>query len=206
MSSDEHEMELAIVEACGRGDAQGWDRFVKQYGRLIRATVARICQRFGTSETELDDIVGHVYEKLIEDDCRRITAWRGRARLSTYLVQVVRNLVLDYQAKATRAPNGVSLDTIAEPPVAAVDHGQTEEDEQRLRALYTALDRLPSGYAVIVRMRLEGYSLRDIAAAQKKPVGTISVENSRALKKLKTTIDEILAVPPLSGERMDTQP
>jgi RNA polymerase sigma factor (sigma-70 family) len=196
-------MELAIVEACARGEAQGWDRFVKQYGRLIRATVARLGQRFGTSETELDDIVGHVYEKLIEDDCRRIAAWRGRARFSTYLVQVVRNLVLDYQAKATRVPDAVTLESVPEPLIAAADHGQTEEDDRRVGALYQALDRLPSGYALLVRMRLEGHSLRDIAAIQKKPVGTVSVENSRALKKLKTIMDELLAAQPQPREGLD---
>ena len=151
-------MEQAIVEACGRGDAQGWERFVEQYGRLVRATVARVCQRFGTSATEMDDIVGHVYEKLLEDGCRRVTAWRGRARFSTYLVQVVRNLVLNYQEKATRTPNPVNMESIAEPAIAPPDLGSEEEAALRVNALYAALDQLPPNYALIVRMRLEGHS------------------------------------------------
>lgn len=200
MASHLYESEQALVAACAEGDAAAWQAFVTAYGRLIEATAAKVNLR-GSAAADLDDLVAHVYEKLLDDGCRRLRAWQGRARFSTYLVQVVRNLALDFAERFQRGPAMTPLEERPEAPAPTPETDEEETMALQVKALRVALDRLPPRQAVIVRMRLEGASLRDIAALLKRPVGTVSVENSRALQRLRTLMEPMLAIQGIAPAR-----
>ena len=61
-------------------------------------------------------------------------------------------------------------------------------EESEIAALTEAIDRLPDKQAMIMRLRLEGKSLRDIAEFMHIPQGTAFVENSRALERLRRAL------------------
>jgi len=83
--------------ALDRGDTDtGWDLFVDRYHRLIFATIRRYAEDYD----EMMDVFAWVCESLREDDLRRLRAYHARsdhrARFSTWLVTVVRNLTIDW--------------------------------------------------------------------------------------------------------------
>lgn len=80
----------------GSGDSESaWEDFVARHGRLIRASIRRLLN----DEQELDDAYATVCAALIADDFARLRRYAGDSRsgasVSTWLVVVVRNIVID---------------------------------------------------------------------------------------------------------------
>lgn len=182
-----HESERELIDACLAGAPEAWGEFKQRYQRLIRSAAVRTAS---VDEATLDDLEATVYQKLLEDRCRRMRAWQGRARFSTYLVQVTRNLVLDWVDTQKRTLQAAPMDERPEAAGETHDFGAEEEAAVLARALHAAIRALPERQAVIMRMRLEGKSLRDIAALLGRPVGTISVESSRAMEKMRVLLEQ----------------
>ncbi len=181
-----YESEQELISACIEGDPNAWSALKQRYQRLIRATVARTS---AVDEATLEDLEALVYQKLIEDGCRRLRNWRGRARFSTYLVQVTRNQVLDWVDTQKRTLPTQPMDERSDAPTASEDYAAMEEAKLHADLLHEAIRALPEKQAVIMRLRIEGKSLRDIAQLLKRPVGTISVENSRAMERLRAALE-----------------
>ncbi len=79
------------------GDAPGaWDLFVERYRRLLFAAI----RHYTTDHDDVMDVFAHVCEALRTDDLarlrRRLVDPDPRARLSTWLVTVVRHLTVDW--------------------------------------------------------------------------------------------------------------
>jgi DNA-directed RNA polymerase specialized sigma24 family protein len=85
------------LAALDRDDTTAaWDLFLSRYRRLIFAAVRHYAQDYD----EVMDVFVRVCEALREDDLRRLRTWHEqpehRARFSTWLVTVVRNLSIDW--------------------------------------------------------------------------------------------------------------
>lgn len=192
MASNPYRNEADLIAACLAGEPAAWNCFTARYRRLIRTTAARIRARHRTASADTDDLESHIYQRLLEDDMRRIRAWQGRARFSTYLVQVTRNLALDYYALRSQRPVPEEYQAHVEEQFVP----QTLEDQEiqnaRRVAFRKALEDLPDKQALIIRLRLEGKTLNEIAAITNRPPGTIAVENSRAIEKLRRASEMML--------------
>ncbi|MBI4558096.1 MAG: sigma-70 family RNA polymerase sigma factor [Candidatus Hydrogenedentes bacterium] len=188
MSSISMEEEKALVLACVNGDAAVWNEFVRRYERFIRATAAATRIRYRAYQCEVPDLTGYVYEKLLEDRCRRLRAWRNESKFSTYLVQVTKNLCLDYIKKHNRTllveDQGKLPDWLKE----SLGPGPLEPEESQEIRLRAAIRSLPPRQAMIMQLRLADRSLRDIAALLGIPEGTVATENSRALETLRNRL------------------
>jgi RNA polymerase sigma factor (sigma-70 family) len=66
----------------------------------VAAAVGFLRRRHRLSREEAEDFLSFVHEKLLEDDCRRLRAFSGRSKLSTYLATVVSRLFVDYRRQA----------------------------------------------------------------------------------------------------------
>jgi len=79
----------------GRPDP-AWDAFLARYRRLIFAAI----QHYARDYDDVMDVFARVCEALREDDLRRLRSYVDepdhRARFSTWLVTVVRNLTVDW--------------------------------------------------------------------------------------------------------------
>lgn len=87
--------ELGWARRLAEGDREGaWDRFLDSHRNLIFATIGRLIM---DRESRMDAFA-LVCEKLRQDDFRRLRRFRpeGPAQFSTWLVTVVRNLVIDW--------------------------------------------------------------------------------------------------------------
>lgn len=83
--------------ALDRDDAEAaWDFFISRYRRLIFAAI----RHYARDYDDVMDVFARVCEALREDDLRRLRAYHAqaehRARFSTWLVTVVRNLTIDW--------------------------------------------------------------------------------------------------------------
>ena len=185
MTSHLYKTDNELIEACLAENPAAWERFMTQYRRLIRSTAAQLRRRYEVASIDTDDLEHHIYQKLLEDDRRRIRAWQGRARFSTYLVQVTRNLVMDYYALRNKGPLAEEYQVCEQ---VEYDAGEDEHQSQRRVAFEAALKSLPEKQALLIRLRLEGKTLNEIAEITRRPLGTVSVENSRALAKLRVAI------------------
>ncbi|HOH30609.1 MAG TPA: sigma-70 family RNA polymerase sigma factor [Candidatus Hydrogenedentes bacterium] len=186
MSSNLHEEDQRLVQACVKGGDEAWRVFKKKYDRLIKATVYSMAQRMTIPEYEVEDLTSNVYEKLFINSAQCLQQWRGQARLSTYLVQITRNLCTDYaRVRLKMRSSDESSKILKHMPV----HAHTFEDDNDRQALldvlHEGMGKIPSQQAVILKMRMEGATLREIADMLRLPVGTVSVYNSRAMATMR---------------------
>lgn len=193
MPSNLYRNEVELIEACLTGAPEAWSQFTAQYRRLIRTTAARVRSRHSSHSTDTDDLESHIYQRLLEDDRRRIRAWQGRARFSTYLVQVTRNLALDYYDLRHQRPVPEAYQAEMEEAYVGEPLEEQEVQQAQKAAFRQALEELPAKQALIIRLRLEGKTLSEIAAITSRPLGTVSVENSRAIEKIKVKAERILS-------------
>ncbi len=79
----------------GHGEA-AWDLLIGKYHRLIAATV----RHYGEGYDDVMDMFAHICESLRANEFARLRKYaaipEGRVRFSTWLVAVVRNLVIDW--------------------------------------------------------------------------------------------------------------
>lgn len=87
----------ALVRRLIAGEAHAWDGFVRGHVDLLYAAVGSVLRRAGhaAADTEVEDAVQAVFTKLWAEDRRRLKSFRGRAKLSTWLVAVARREALD---------------------------------------------------------------------------------------------------------------
>ncbi len=193
MPSNPHKEAEALLAGCVAGADGAWEEFLSRYGRLIALTVNTACFRCDGHGREEKDLVSHVYQKLIENDFGRLRAWRGESRFTTYLVQVTKNLSIDYLRRKQpffernhMTPMDDSRNAIQVPGVPPSD-ATVAEDLDRLRA---AIDGLSPKQRLIMRLRMKGHSLREIAGILNVPRGSVFAGNSRALEILRKVLND----------------
>lgn len=93
------------LDKLRRGDADGaWSEFVDRYRRLIFAAI----RHYTTDPDEVMDLFAHICERLRADNMARLNRFASdqspRAAFSTWLVVVVRHLVVDWFRKRDGRP------------------------------------------------------------------------------------------------------
>lgn len=89
-------MEAWVDALHQRGPDAGWDVLLGTYRRVIFAAIRHYAEDYD----DVMDVFARVCEALREDDLRRLRTWEEqpehRARFSTWLVAVVRNITVDW--------------------------------------------------------------------------------------------------------------
>jgi RNA polymerase sigma factor (sigma-70 family) len=89
-------MEPWLVELASGHYQAAWDAFVERYRRLILATIRRLVR----DQDDVMDVFAAVCHALYKDDLARLRRYTAnptqRARFSTWLVVVVRNITIDW--------------------------------------------------------------------------------------------------------------
>lgn len=110
----------------------------------------------------------------------------GRAKLSTWLYQVVANLCKD----RCRKPPMTALEEAPEPIDSRLAVDARLQDERRASALYKALDQLPPRQAQALRMRhLDELSNPEIAAILAVSIEAVESLLARGRRQLKTCLE-----------------
>jgi len=173
---------LLLRPATDDAREQAWDEFVLAHSALVLHT----CRTLAHDRDAAMDGYAHVLKALREDDYRRLRAYTpdGRTRFTTWLVVVVRRLLVDHdRSRYGRARSGdrgrmeerTARRRLVELVGAEVDPdalGAEEHDgadsalrrDDLHRALQRAIDGLDDGDRLLLAARFEdGRSVREIA-------------------------------------------
>ena len=184
LTSDWTDAEL--VKLVLAGDAAAGNEFVDRYSKLIYSILIRQC---GIPVDQQNDAYQYVFEKLYEDDCRRLKFWRGESALSTFLYVVVRNLGRDFREKESGWARRLGPGEDEEVDSFSDDDAPTPEDEllvsQMEQIIGGLLDSLEEICRKIVDLRfMKDKSYKEIALAAGITVSNVGVRLHRCLDSL----------------------
>ena len=125
----------------------------------IEAAIRVVCRQKGCSPDEAEDFRSFVHLKLLEDDCRRLAAFKGRSTFATYLQTVLLRLLMDHRneewgswrpSKTAKrlGPLAVRLETLIQrdersvrEAVTTVAHENPELAQEQIEAVLAKLPR-----------------------------------------------------------------
>ncbi len=179
----------ALVEACLRGEAQAWERFVERYVPLIRAVARRTLRSrpFPLQPEDLDDITENTLFAFIRDGARLLARYDDRYALSTYVGMVARTHARRHVRRKRHAR--VPIDPIE----VAAERGCPIERlaaSDRRRVLAQCLGELtPRDRAVLTQFYFEGNDYRQIADALGVSVNSVGAVLHRARGRLRARLE-----------------
>jgi len=189
--------ELALVQLCITGNADGWREMMRKYGALVahavRTTFMRVLKQADASL--VDDAIQAVWLSLCSDGCRRLRGFESKAALSTWLTVLSTRRALDYIRSEMRkgSMRHVHLDDEDRDIVKELQTPETEEQYSldEVFVLYEAMEKLAEADKLILKMYyLDGLSYRSIAGVMNVAPNTVSSYILRARDKLKKCIKE----------------
>lgn len=197
-----HKDDAHLIAALRAGDEDAFVAFCQHVDRPLRGLVRRF-----VSGTAIDDVVQQTWMQALE----ALAQFEGRARLSTWVLQIGLNLA---RTQARRDGRETSLDGetspdidcfttdgwwIAPPPVwppSGLDPERMTADAEMLRHLETELQRLPETWrAAVVLCDVEGFEPRDAAAVLAVEEGNLRVLLHRGRSRLRLALGAHLRIP-----------
>lgn len=175
----EQEEELLIAKIA-RGDTAALERLYNLYRpRLYRFLLALQC-----SQAELDE----VYNETFYVVWRKAGTFDGSCRLSTWILGIARNKVLDSnRSERRRTMRHSDTDTASLPETRLTDAERLELSQ----CLQVALERLPDEQCAVIELAfLDGLSYQEIASLMDCPESTIKTRMFHARRKLRLSFPE----------------
>jgi RNA polymerase sigma-70 factor, ECF subfamily len=175
--------DIALVEACRRGEQRAMEVLYHRYKRRVYGLVTRI-----VGPVDSDEVAQEVFVRIY----RGLAKFRGDSQLSTWIYRLAVNAALSHATR--RARHGVAdEEQVAELAAPA----EARSDPRLAERVETALASLPAGYrAVLVLHDVEGLSHEECAAIMGCRVGT----SKSQLHKARARMRELLG-PELAAER-----
>jgi len=166
-------------------EEDAWEEFHERFLPRIGACV----HRAGVRDDLVDDACSFVIEALLDDGCRRLRQWDGRASLSTYLYTVASRLAVDFIRKQPRVIfAGEEAIPHADPVAPAV----LEAEERALHAglrekILHCLVHMPIGADrdILLLRYYAGPTVQDIARLSGKKANAVHQALSRAHQHLR---------------------
>lgn len=166
-----------LVAAAANGDEAAFAALVRAHADAVYGHALRF---FGEKQAA-EDATQEVFIKVF----RTIASFDGRAKFSTWLYRVTRNVCLDMARSRRRMPQPV--DPVTLEPLAAADFAN---DVVFARALEQAISTLaPEDRDALGAVTLFGLSYADTAYALGVPVGTVKSRVFRARRALAVLLD-----------------
>jgi RNA polymerase sigma factor (sigma-70 family) len=185
----ERASDAALVAACLRGEAAGWEALVRRYQRLVYAIV----RRMGMDEHMAADVFQTVFSRLLTHlpriaDPSRLQAWIVTTAKREALLQrqrSERNVSIDIESE----DGGRTWDLADDAPLAE----DALDDLQQLHRVREALDQLDARCRRLLELLFNGdedaplaYDL--VASSLNMAVGSIGPTRARCLGKLRQSL------------------
>ena len=192
------EEEARLLRAVLDDDATAWRGLVGRYAPLLHAVVRRTFSRYGgvTTVQDEEDAVAAVWRNLLEHDRHLIRRCLERGNLAATLHVLARHRAVDLLRR--HRPEVVAL---------SEQHSRIEEPaEEQMPAephqLHEALERLTERQRTVVRLfYLQGKRYREIAEVTGMPANSVGPTLTRALRKLRESLDAPNGEPTTAGDR-----
>lgn len=174
--SGEPRSDADIVAAHLGGERGAFDEIVDRYEARVYAVALRMC---GDAEAARD-----VTQDVFITALRSLKAFRGEARISTWLHRIAVNASLDRLRRRQRRREQ-PLDETIEGAVPGLDPEEAAVETERATAVRLAIAALPVEFrAVIVLHDLQGLDYSKVAESLEIPLGTVKSRIHRARLEL----------------------
>jgi RNA polymerase sigma-70 factor (ECF subfamily) len=181
------------IDALKARDPKALDTLVREESGRVYRCIARMIR----DEDEAKNLTQETFLQAMKN----IESFRGEAKVSTWLCSIAINLARAHLRKTRRYD--VMEETDLEgllPTFGLLGHGQEvyrewhpekfTEQEERIRIVHEALDRLPEDYrSVIVLRDLEELSTQEVAELLDASEGAVRVRLHRARQALRKLLD-----------------
>ena len=181
-----------FLEECRSGDPRAIDKFIGEFYPMIFSFI----QKRLRSEQETEDLVQEIFIKIINQSIFKTFRGTSEVELRAYVLRISMNHMLDFIHKKKTAGNNLSdLDINSEVHAQLFaknpDYIENIEKESMMKALQGAISALPHNYAQLIKLRLHGYTNKEISEILEKPLGTINSWASRALRNLRDKLKKM---------------
>ena len=179
-----HAAEMQLSQRIAHGDARAFEQLMRSHNRMLFRTARAILR----DDAEAEDALQEAYLRAY----RSIGAFRGEAKLSTWLVRLVANEALARRRKEARRAEVLPIvpGAAEEDSMDQSDGPQRKAERAEIRRLLEEkIDALPDGYrAVFVLRALEELSVEETAAALDIPAATVRTRFFRARSQLREAL------------------
>jgi RNA polymerase sigma-70 factor, ECF subfamily len=159
------------------------EKFLKDVNRDI-GIVHRVCNSFFDPEdAEKEDL----FQEIMYQLWKSYSTFQGDSKFSTWMYRVAFNTAIMYSRKRNSEPDKSELEEINH-PVGEAD--LFEEENERIRLLYSAIRSLKEIDRVIILLHLEDQSYSDISKVTGLTKTNISVRLVRIRRQLKTKLQK----------------
>ena len=154
-----------LIEALREGQPWALDQLYRRHAEQVLGWAIRL----GGPRLDAEDTAQEVFAIAL----RRVSTFRGEARLSTWLFAITRNVIQNARRRAAfKRLVGLGADVEIVP-----SHADTEEEVERLRRrrmVQSTLERLKKNQReVLVLMDMEGRSAPEVGEMLGVPPGTV---------------------------------
>jgi len=177
-----------VLDRLRAGDPRAFEDLVLAYQHRVFAVAYRMLGSRAEAEEAAQEVFLRVH--------RGLAAFRGEAKLSTWLFAITSRLCLSCLASGTaqmeRARESeMALANLANPGGGAPEQLERLETEA---ALHQAIAELPAERRIVVILRdLEGLAYEEIADSLGLTLGTVRSRLHRARMELKKRLEKVLA-------------
>ncbi len=184
-----------IVAQAANGDESAWEQLVGLYARRVFAMARSRLHDEDLAEEITQSVFVTISTKLNQ------SAYTEQGRFEPWLFRITMNRVRDYCRKRSRhakpmAPEHfASVEGQPEPDIHARD-----DNQHQLNTLRSAMEQLSETDREMIALRHHGQlSFKQIAEMTGDPIGTLLARHHRALKKLRTIIEQQTDQPRLAS-------
>lgn len=168
-----------LVRAALKGDRQAYGELFQAHERSVLAVALAILGDYHRAQDVAQDAFVTAYCRLAE--------LRIRSSFGPWVRQIARHEAIQTVRRARRNQNVPLAEPQADPPS---DNGTIDEAN---RQLLEAVMKLPKHERAVVMLRyFEGHSVKAIGEMTGRPVGTVTMQLSRARTRLQRWLKETL--------------
>lgn len=175
-----------IVALAADGDESAWEQLVGLYARRVFAMARSRLHDEDLAEEITQSVFVTVATKLNQ------SGYTEQGRFEPWLFRITMNRVRDYCRKRSRHATPMAPEHFAGVEgKAEIDIHTRDEGQRQLDSLRSAMDQLSDTDREMIELRHHGQlSFKQIAEMTGDPIGTLLARHHRALKKLRTIIEQ----------------
>jgi RNA polymerase sigma-70 factor (ECF subfamily) len=191
MEDDSNEEDLMLMAKIANGDERAFEQLVAKHQQAVIGTIGKMTNH----SPETEDIAQQVFLRLWKAASR----YKPKAKFTTYLFTITRNLVFNDTRKKTRRRE-LSIDTdeqnwhdsIADPSSSSRPDQSLAEDELRLQVDQAVADLPENQRLAVILRRYEQMSYDEIAEVLDTSVSAVKSQLFRARKSLRDSLKAYL--------------
>ncbi len=195
--------EQALVERAGQGNREAFDTLVARSRKELESLVASRLGGRLRGKLERDDLLQETVARALESIGR--FEWQGEGSFRRWLFGIAENVTREAARKLRRGPD---LEAFPDMPGTDSSPSKHVRRSERFERLQEAIRRLsPDHRRVILLVRIEGLTIREVAERMERSVSSVKNLLLRAMRAMRETLPdtESLTLPPrrLESEEED---